>query len=441
MLALLLTGNALATSTVVVWGDNSKGQNVPAGLNNVTAISAGGNYHSMALKQDGTVVAWGWDAWGETNVPDGLNNVIAISAGPGALHSMALKQDRTVVAWGWNGYGQTDVPAGLTNVIAMSAGWHHSMALYSDLIEPSPTWTQVQTTPVPITPTPTTSVPTTPSPTTSTPFPTPGHITPVQTTPVQISDTTPPSITLSKQTVDLNKNGQLDEGENLIISYGANDESGVKSIKLLLDGNMIELRNNEGIYSFTTDPLSMGGHSIVVEAIDSKGNKKSEEMKINAARTGPSVYFPKSRYEVIEGEDVNVVLSAVNPIGNPKMEALLILKPPGNGISTYESDCKGFSGQCTGRFEIEPGDSIRSVSVRMRAEKAGEYQIDAEVYYQFENGQRSPTRYETLTLVAKPKLIQTSTVYTQQASISKAQGFEVILAGIGIIMALVLWRR
>ena len=230
--------------------------------------------------------------------------------------------------------------------------------------------------------------------------------------------------------MDFNKNDQLDEGEKVVITYGANDESGVKSIKILLDENLIELRNNEGIYSVTTDSLSIGSHSIVVDAIDSKGNKKSEEMIINAARAGPSVYFPKSRYEVNEGEDINVVLSAVNPIGNPKMNALLILKPPGNGISTYESDCKGFSGQCTGKFEIEPGDSIRSVSARMRADKKGEYYIDAEVYYQFENGERSPTRYDTLNIVVNPK-----------PPIPQAQGFELILAGIGIVLALVLRNR
>jgi alpha-tubulin suppressor-like RCC1 family protein len=44
---------------VVAWGYNGQGQtNVPSGLTDVKAISAGG-YHSLALKDDGTVVAWG----------------------------------------------------------------------------------------------------------------------------------------------------------------------------------------------------------------------------------------------------------------------------------------------------------------------------------------------------------------------------------------------
>ena len=44
---------------MVAWGYNDYGQtNVPAGLSGVTAIAAG-DYHSLALKSDGTVVAWG----------------------------------------------------------------------------------------------------------------------------------------------------------------------------------------------------------------------------------------------------------------------------------------------------------------------------------------------------------------------------------------------
>jgi len=44
---------------------------------------------------------------------------------------MALKADGTVVAWGDNGEGQADVPAGLTDVIAIAAGLSHSVALKS----------------------------------------------------------------------------------------------------------------------------------------------------------------------------------------------------------------------------------------------------------------------------------------------------------------------
>ena len=46
--------------TVVAWGQNDSHQcDVPIGLSNVVSIAAGGDF-SLALKQDGTVVQWGW---------------------------------------------------------------------------------------------------------------------------------------------------------------------------------------------------------------------------------------------------------------------------------------------------------------------------------------------------------------------------------------------
>ena len=92
----------------------------------VIAIAAG-NWYTVALKDDGTVVAWGWNRDGQCNVPAGLKDVIAIAAG--SQHTVALKDDGTVVAWGYNRDGQCNVPAGLKNVIAIAAGEKHTAAL------------------------------------------------------------------------------------------------------------------------------------------------------------------------------------------------------------------------------------------------------------------------------------------------------------------------
>ena len=46
----------------------------PAASTNVMAVAAGYN-HSVALKNDGTLVAWGDNFDGQTNVPVGLTNV------------------------------------------------------------------------------------------------------------------------------------------------------------------------------------------------------------------------------------------------------------------------------------------------------------------------------------------------------------------------------
>ena len=130
-LSLLLSPALAATpGTAVAWGHNGAGQtNVPAGLNGVRAIAAGGS-HTVALKSDGTVVAWGRNEYGQANVPVGLSGVSAIGAGD--LHTIALRSNGTVVAWGDNANGQGTIPGGLSGVTAIAAGGRHTVALGGD---------------------------------------------------------------------------------------------------------------------------------------------------------------------------------------------------------------------------------------------------------------------------------------------------------------------
>jgi hypothetical protein len=118
-------------------GNPNFGQSmVPAGLSSVVRV-AGGGFHSLALKADGTVAAWGAGTtvgtdpnFGQSRVPADLQNVVAIAAG--GYHSLALKADGTIAAWGLGQYGATTVPAGLNNVVAIAAGDYHSLALKGD---------------------------------------------------------------------------------------------------------------------------------------------------------------------------------------------------------------------------------------------------------------------------------------------------------------------
>ena len=102
----------------------------------VIAIAAGAS-HSVAVKEDGSVVAWGNNEYGQTTVPpEADSGVIAVAAG--TYHTLALKIDGTVVAWGTSdfghentvgNFGQTNIPTGLKRVTAIAAGGFHSVVL------------------------------------------------------------------------------------------------------------------------------------------------------------------------------------------------------------------------------------------------------------------------------------------------------------------------
>lgn len=118
------------------------------------AVALGSNM-TVALKADGTVSSWGWNfsqALGDPAVANGdvrttpgpvanLTDVVAVAAG--ASHGLALKNDGTIWAWGRNHIGQigdgtatqraTPVQvANLSGVVAIAAAGDTSLALKSD---------------------------------------------------------------------------------------------------------------------------------------------------------------------------------------------------------------------------------------------------------------------------------------------------------------------
>lgn len=119
---------AVINGSVVVWGYNESGATPVAGLSGVTAISAGW-FHRLYLKNDGSVVAWGDNLYGQATVPTSvLAGVIAVAAG--ASHSLVLNGNGSVVSWGYNDYGQVSVPAAASSgVIAIAGGRSHALAL------------------------------------------------------------------------------------------------------------------------------------------------------------------------------------------------------------------------------------------------------------------------------------------------------------------------
>jgi hypothetical protein len=109
--------------TVVAWGFSGNGKtNVPVSLTNVVSI-AGGGFESLAVKSDESLAMWGFDS----APPSDVTNVV--SASGGQLHYVALTDSDRVLAWGYDIEGSTDVPTGLTNIVAVTAGDYFSIAL------------------------------------------------------------------------------------------------------------------------------------------------------------------------------------------------------------------------------------------------------------------------------------------------------------------------
>ncbi|WP_225414668.1 RCC1 domain-containing protein [Stigmatella hybrida] len=118
----------------------------------VTKALSAGNTHSLALRTDGSVWAWGVNTYGQlgngtqtlSTVPvrvTGLPVIKAISAGRN--HSLALGVDGSVWAWGQNTSGQLGdgtmtgrlTPVSVTipgGAVAIAGGLNHSLAIAAD---------------------------------------------------------------------------------------------------------------------------------------------------------------------------------------------------------------------------------------------------------------------------------------------------------------------
>src|SRR5262249_52124881 len=88
-----------------------------------------------ALARGGSVVTFGMNDYGQCNAP--TPNVAFVAVAGGERHSLGLKADGSIVAWGaggpgqsgWPHYGQSVVPLPNANFVAIAAGAWHSLAL------------------------------------------------------------------------------------------------------------------------------------------------------------------------------------------------------------------------------------------------------------------------------------------------------------------------
>jgi preprotein translocase subunit YajC len=116
-----------ADGTVVAVGYNEYGECVVGSWTDVIQVAAG-MYHTMGLKSDGTLVIAGWGRGGQWNV-GGWTDIVQVATG--CSHTVGLRSDGTVVAVGNNEYGQCNV-SGWRDIVQVATGCDHTVGLRSD---------------------------------------------------------------------------------------------------------------------------------------------------------------------------------------------------------------------------------------------------------------------------------------------------------------------
>ena len=119
---------AMVLSVVIVLGMMPITKTASAAASTVKVVQiAAAQKNSIALKSDGTVIAWGDKVTSWAKPPEGLTDVVEIYAKDSIF--LARKSNGTVVAWGNNDAGELNIPNGLNNVISMSSAGHHTLVV------------------------------------------------------------------------------------------------------------------------------------------------------------------------------------------------------------------------------------------------------------------------------------------------------------------------
>ena len=116
-------GRNYAGQLGIEWKDQASDQpsvRIPArvGQDNDWAAVAAGDHHSIALKRDGALWAWGYNAFGQlgNGSADDAHSPVLVKGGndwtafaAGDYHAIALKRDGSIWTWGLNKRGQLGV--------------------------------------------------------------------------------------------------------------------------------------------------------------------------------------------------------------------------------------------------------------------------------------------------------------------------------------------
>ena len=116
------------------------------------SVAAGYN-HNVAIRQDGTLWAWGFNSNGQLGTGTLADQAVPVQIGTattwrsvaaGYSHTLALRQDGTLWAWGYNLFGQLGIGTvddQLTPVqVGTATTWRSIVAGYGHTLALAPGW-------------------------------------------------------------------------------------------------------------------------------------------------------------------------------------------------------------------------------------------------------------------------------------------------------------
>jgi hypothetical protein len=247
--------------TVVAVGYGVNGQLNVSSWTNIKAIAAG-MYYTVGLKEDGTAVSVGSNGYGQLNVT-AWTDVKAIATG--AYHTVGLKEDGTVAVAGYNGDGQLNVST-WTNIKAIAADMYHTLGLKEDgtvVAAGSNSYGQLDV---------------------SSLF---TNIMPICGPAIAVVlDAASPVTTATVTGTPGNNGWYVSDVQVILIAADSEGGSGVKEIHYIVDGIETVVQGSSVSLLIEGD----GTHTVTWYAIDNEGNMEPpQEVSINIDKTAPSI--------------------------------------------------------------------------------------------------------------------------------------------------------
>lgn len=114
-----------------------------------------------------------------------------------------------------------------------------------------------------------------------------------------------------------------------------------------------------------------------------------------SANIQPSIELYGQKTDVVEGEDIILILSAVNfGITKPQIHVLLNLIPP-SGFSVTGADFGGCAGQCTANYTFGPGDR-RMITIGTKPNQIGDFEVRGQTVYYYGDDTANATMYTSV---------------------------------------------